>query len=113
MLFVLLLLCVYYSFVTLKDQNPSGAEAARQVAQEVISRYGTNGVVFIAAGQGVEAEKFVETLNKMLLDGGVSVKAKISGEPVEVRAMLEEMAQGGILDSLIFCSQSRRDWLTP
>lgn len=99
MLAVLILLCVYYSVVTLSEQNPSGAEAGRTVATRMMSARPGPADVFIAAGPGGEDASFTAALTERLIGSDLHVAGSAQGDPAAIRQSLEQLAaQGRRLD---------------
>src|SRR5437879_367325 len=96
MLAGLLLLCAYYSIVTVRDQRPSVGDAARQIAGRAKS--GSRAV--IVAQSTEEDAVFVSALESEFKTRGVTVVAKAQGEPRDARLALESAAVG----SPIACS---------
>src|SRR5207245_9553916 len=47
MLFVLLLLCAWYSLATIEEQQPTGATAGQKLADAIISRFGRSARVLV------------------------------------------------------------------
>src|SRR6187551_1959538 len=68
MVLVLLLLCVYYSWVTWAEQRPTGAVAAAQVAAKLRKEKLSDGRVLIVAGSTSEDRAFAERLRGLLLE---------------------------------------------
>ena len=87
---VLVLLCAYYSLVTRIEMQPTGAEAARQLARRV-----TGGGPVLIVGRATDEDRaFVTALEAELRDRGVAI-AKAEGEPRDARAALEQLAGAG------------------
>lgn len=91
MLLVLILLCVFYSFATLREQNPQGVAAAEAVARQIRAEE----VVFIAARGNPEDVRFARRLTVLLQERGARVLGIAMGSPPEMREALEEVAQSG------------------
>ena len=88
MIFVLLLLCMYYSWATLAEQRPIGAEAAAQVAAMI--QASDNVLVVGNDARGAEAIAILQrlgldtTLIQILADaptGSVGVRVDSAGKP--------------------------------
>ena len=54
MLFVLLLLGLFFSLMTIDAQHPTGKEAAEEVADQILSRGSLNSQVLIVAGTSAD-----------------------------------------------------------
>ena len=63
---VLLILCLFVSFVTLEEQSPRSEAAAERLAKQIASKNspGANVAILVRSGEG--AEKFSKTLETAL-----------------------------------------------
>lgn len=95
MLGVLLLLCLFFSVLTTRDQYPTGARAAAALTGEIAEAYASSTGVLILAGDGAEDRLFSESLAGELGRRGYNPVQSVSGDPAAVRSQLEER-----LDSL-------------
>jgi ribose transport system permease protein len=86
----LMLLCLYYSLVTLTDMRPTGREAARQIAGRVTG----NGPVLVVGRSSEEDRAFITALEAELRGKGVTT-AKAEGEPRDARLALEQLEAAG------------------
>ena len=100
MVFVLLLLCAFFSWATWAEQHPSGAEAARDVA----GRLGPPGRILIAVGTSREDAEFAGLLKESLR--GWTVVGTVHGEPRDARRAL---AAAGPVEA-IACSSASAGW---
>ena len=90
MLGVLLLLCAFFSAVTVRDQHPTGAAAGKALAKQVVA---SSDIPVIPVVRGSDEDKaFLAALEKFLAASGVKISQTIIGEPVEVRTALEALA---------------------
>jgi ribose transport system permease protein len=110
MVFVLLLLCAYYSIVTFADQYAAGASGGAELARDVARRVHPRARVLVVAGEGQEEADFAEALATRLADGGFEVVARVQGRPLDARAaLLQIKTRGGKLDA-VAASQSAGAW---
>lgn len=87
---VLLLLCVYYSLRTNTEMQPTGADAARQLAGRV---RGTGHVLIV--GRATDEDRaFLAALEAVMRGAGVAF-TKAEGEPRDARVALEQLAAAG------------------
>ncbi len=110
MALVLLLLCVYYSCATYAEQDPTGADAARQLAPKVIERVGPAGSVLVVARDTPEDATFADTLAERLEKTGVRVVGVVKGTPADARAALRKIAEGGGKLDAIAAIQATSTW---
>jgi len=111
MIFVLIGLCVFFSVATWQDQYPSGAEAARQVAGQIRSKFGNGVRVMIAARPDAEDTIFATTLAREVELAGGFVGANVKGEPSDAREALSKLGRGGAKIDVIATSQAAAGWL--
>ncbi|MEQ1860764.1 MAG: ABC transporter permease [Chthoniobacteraceae bacterium] len=102
MVFVLLLLCAFFSVVTLSEQHPTSEAAARKLAADLSGR------VLIAVRDQAEDAAFADRLAAELKARGVEVVAIVKGDPKAARTALN--AVSGRLDA-IACSPASAQWL--
>ncbi|MFA6544497.1 MAG: ABC transporter permease [Limisphaerales bacterium] len=110
MVFVLALLCAFFSFATYTVQHPAGADAAHQLAASLIGRLGKSARVLIAVPNQPDADAFSDTLQAALSNAGATVVARVKGEPKDARIALQAAAAAGRLDA-IACTQASAGWL--
>ncbi len=110
MLFVLLLLGAFFSGMTIARQNPTGAEAGRQLANRILSQSGSEKHVFIAASASPDDNDFAEQLTSTLQDGGAQVLATVAGGPPDVRKALDEAIAAKDKINVIATTQTAANW---
>ncbi|HSI14919.1 MAG TPA: ABC transporter permease [Chthoniobacter sp.] len=91
MIFVLLLLCAFFSAVTMTEQTPTGEAAARQLASELRGSVGKEGRVLIAVRPQAEDQVFAHALEQTLSQAGIPTTV-VSGEPRDAREALVKLA---------------------
>lgn len=110
MVFVLALLCAFFSFTTYTEQHPTGADAARQLASSVLSQFGKSARVLIAVPKQPDADAFADVLQTALTHASATVVGIVKGEPKDARTALQTAATAGKLDA-IACTQASASWL--
>lgn len=110
MIFVLLLLCIYYSAATLREQHPSDAAAGRQLARQITSQFGRAAHVLIVTGGNREDLALAQTLREQLQSAGIAVVGTVNGQPPDARAALEKIAAEGTPLEVIACNQITATW---
>jgi len=110
MVFVLLLLCAFFSVVTISDQSPTGEAAAAQVAADA-KALGPAPLVLIVVGDQPDDAAFAAMLEKDLAALGARVAGVAKGEPKDARAELEGIAASGEKLDAIACTKSAGTWL--
>jgi ribose transport system permease protein len=110
MVLVLLLLCAFFSAVTLTEQNPTGEAAARQVAGDLERSPGKGGSVLIAVRSQSDDAIFARQLEQALGAAGLRVTT-VTGEPRDARAALQKLASAGQRLDAIAGNQVTASWL--
>ncbi len=111
MIFVLLLLCAFFSVVTNSEQSPTGEAAAKQVISAIQEQFGKTPRVLVAASDRPGDTAFAASIDRELTASGAHVVAIVKGEPKDAReALVKINAAGGKLDA-IACTQATGAWL--
>ncbi len=111
MIFVLLLLCAFFSVVTYSEQSPTGEAAAKQVGAAIGEQFGKTARVLIAASDQPDDAAFAAKLERDLASAGATIHAVVKGQPKDAREALQKIAaSGGKLDA-IACTQVTGAWL--
>ena len=111
MVFVLVLLCAFYSVVTFSEQSPSGETAAKQVATAIAGRFGKTPRVLIAARDQPDDAAFAQKLESEFAASGAQILAVVKGEPKDAREALQKVAAAGAKIDAIACTQTAAAWL--
>lgn len=93
MLSVLLLLCVFFSAVTITDQQQSGEAAAASLYRRIQSELPASANVVIVARPTVEDSLFAHTVRRLLVNGGYATPVTVFGAPQLVRESLLVIAE--------------------
>lgn len=104
MVFVLLLLCLFFSVATFREQSPTGADAGRRLANAVAKQY-SGGTVVILAGSNDEADAFVSALQSQLKERDIRIVAVIRGNPRDIKQGLLAVANREDAVDVLACTQ--------
>jgi len=88
MLGVLILLCLFFSVVTLTEQQLTGHEAADSLAEVIAARSESGAGVLILGRDILEDSVFVDQLRTLLSRRGIGVADARTGDPAELREIL-------------------------
>lgn len=111
MVLVLLLLCVFFSVVTMSEQAPASRDAGQQLAKEIIAQFGKDARVLIAVRDQADDVAFVHSLRGQLEASGAYVVEVVKGEPKDARAALQRQSKvGGSIDA-IAATKATAGWL--
>ena len=94
-LVVLLLLCIGFSIVTIKEQSPTSAAAAEQLAKRSESELPADSNIIILIWQGEDRELFAKTLSETLENSSVTIAKTTIGQAADARKTLEDFGDSG------------------
>lgn len=110
MVVVLLGLCLFFSAVTLAEQNIGGAAGGEALAEKIVSERGTGAKVVIIVGTGQDDGVFAQVLKDKLIEAKIDVVASIKGSPRDARVDLVLINSFGNPPDLIAASYSASRW---
>ena len=84
MLGVLVILCLFFSWITLEEQQPEGVDAAEVLALSVDQAFELPGRVLIAGRKTDSGEAFTNRLDELLRQRGWEVTGIVQGGPPEL-----------------------------
>ena len=84
MLGVLVILCAFFSWITLEEQQPQGGDAADVLAQSIEQSFQRPGRVLIAGRKTDEGKAFTFRLNELLTQSGWEIAGIVQGGPPEL-----------------------------
>ncbi|HAD60043.1 MAG TPA: sugar-transporting ATPase [Planctomycetaceae bacterium] len=106
MLIVLVLMVSALSLLTLKKQNPAGADAGQQVGVSLKSS-GAESTIVVVAEKSPLGSAFVEGVTTELKSAGIEPTAVIIGEPADARRGLTKLVEEGMkIDAIAVTSIS-------
>ena len=106
MLGVLILLCAFFSVITIEEQNPEGEAGADRLLSQIADQFENPGSVIIAGRGSDEGRNFVSHLKNELSENGWSVEAAISGSPVDLGMALRGAVEKKEKVILLACDQT-------
>lgn len=111
MIFVLAMLCAFFSIATYTEQSPTGEAAARQVASTLTAQFGLQPAVLIVAGDRSDETLFADKLESILKTSSTQAPTVVKGEPKDARAALKQLAATGEPLTAIACTRTTAAWL--
>ncbi|MCZ6795484.1 MAG: ABC transporter permease [Planctomycetota bacterium] len=93
--FVLLILCAYYSAATVAEQNPITPRAGRDLARAIVSEHGDGASVLIVVRDTNQDREFAAAIRRELEAAGATVLATVAGDPSSARQALEKVGTDG------------------
>ena len=91
-LLVLVLLCAGFSFVTIEQQWPTDAPAAKALVKKAVEVHHSNSSAVVLVRKGGEGEEFAKHLQARLEESAVKIEDKVIGDPVDARKALVSVA---------------------
>jgi len=92
-LLVLLLLCIGFSAVTLEEQSPTTANAAKRLAKRMANELASGSNVIVLTRQGGDGESFAAALKENLAKVGLTVAQTVVGQPADARKALVKQGE--------------------
>lgn len=108
MVFVLLLLCAFFSVTTFQQQHPTGSEGGKQLARLIQKKFDRAQIV-VFAHQSDDGQAFASALNERLGDR-IQVLESIVGQPADVRRALQSIIDRGDKLDAVACNKTVSDW---
>jgi ribose transport system permease protein len=105
MLGVLLLLCVFFSLITISDQHPTGKDAAESIFANSFASAAKTATIVIALPATAEDSAFGITLSEKLKAAGFTSVYYLSGDPASIRTQLTTIADSIAAPMLIATSE--------
>ena len=105
MIFVLLILCVYFSLSTMQHQYSDKPEAAKRLAKSFDSDR-----VLIVIRDTEEHQAFGAALKETAERNGNTILQTVVGEPADARRALEALAEAGNLPTVISGPKATMSW---
>ena len=101
--YVLLILCAYYTVATWSEQHPVTQSAARDVAEAIVNEHGESARVLIIVRANPEQDlRFAEAASEALKARGATVVDVVAGDPRAARLAIEKVgASGQKLDAIL------------
>ena len=108
--FILLLLCAYYSVATLRRHHPITPAAGRRVAREILRTRGSDATILIVVRATEQDRRYASAIRDELESRGGRVLATVAGQPRDARAALEQVGESGVTLSAIATHQPSAGW---
>lgn len=107
---VLLLLCAYYSMVTLSEQNPVDEKAGRELARSILKSHGRQ-VSVLTVVRDTEADRiFAQSILRELESAGADILPTVFGQPLQARAALVRIGMQGRRLDVIATHYAAAQW---
>jgi len=106
----LLVLCLFFSVVTISEQSPAGAAAAKQVSARIAGLAQSPAVLIAVGDQPADAE-YARDLARELETAGARVVGTSQGDPRTARRELDRLQDAGQKVDAIACTTASATWL--
>ena len=114
MLFVLLLLCAYFSAMTVSEQHPVSPAAGRKIANFLAEEY-PQASILIVIPSGSESQAYGEAVQQRLAEQGVVTIGMVAAMPADATAELHRLGEAGTEIDFVVAQYASAQWyvLTP
>jgi len=110
MLLALLALCAFFSWVTLDEQRPAGADGGAGLARRIAREAAPGARVLVVTRASDEDREFARALAEGLTAAGLKVVETVQGEPADARKALDRLAGSADRPDVIAASPSAGQW---
>ena len=98
---VLILLCVFFSVLTLKEQMPEGTAAVAQLTEQINNEFRKSDIILTVGAVNKDSAPFAEKLGEELEKEGFSNTRVVVGVPRDLLLALDDIrAKGGVLAAI-------------
>ncbi|MCO6458587.1 MAG: ABC transporter permease [Pirellulaceae bacterium] len=111
--FILLLLCAYYSLATLGEQHPVTPDAGRRLARRIVQVAGPSAQVLIVVRDTQQDRLYADAVRGELEALGANVVGQVLGQPADARAELERLGAAGQRLDAVATHQPSSGWGPP
>jgi ribose transport system permease protein len=102
MILVLILLCLLFSVLTLKEQSPQGDTAAAQLIEEISSQFKDSDIILTVGAVNKDSAPFAEKLGKELKEQGFGNTRVVVGVPRDLKLAMNDISEkGGRLAAIV------------
>jgi len=96
MVFVLILLCILFSALTMEEQTPDGSDAIAAIFEQITTQFDKSGVILTVGEANKGSGPFAEKLREELEKEGFSNARVVVGIPRDLKLALDEIkGEGG------------------
>jgi ribose transport system permease protein len=106
MLGILILLCLFFSIMTMREQYPSGENAAKDILKPLLKSASSNDNILIVARDNEDDSLFAYMLRSSLIARGYPSPTIISGDPSKIKSEMASFADSTNKFSHIATTQS-------
>jgi len=91
MVLVLIALCILFSILTIKEQNPDSESAANQIVKNIQQSYAQNDMILTVGSINKDSEPFAVSLKEKLEFNGYKNIVLVNGIPRDLRLTLDSL----------------------
>jgi ribose transport system permease protein len=111
MVFVLLVLCILFSVMTLRERRATGSAAVREVADSVTALLTPSELVVVVASSRPEAAEMSSALSEELKSRSFDRVIGVSGNAGDLRSVLDGLRDKGAKPGALAVLGKAEDWL--
>ena len=110
MVFVLLFLMMVFSLLTIKEQRATGSDAGTQVADQIVTSFGSGVKVLIAVPASEDDRAFAKAVEESIIAAGGTVSGSVAGTPADARQKLEQLLAAGATIDAVAATGASAEW---
>lgn len=110
MVFILLLLMLAFSLLTVKEQMATGSDAGTQLAERILTQHGSGAHVVIAVPSSADDKAFAAAIAESITAAGGTVSGSIAGTPADARQKLTELFAAEARIDVVAVTGASAEW---
>ncbi|MHC4323118.1 MAG: ABC transporter permease [Planctomycetota bacterium] len=95
MVLVLIVLCLLFSLLTLKEQTPLGGNAIAEILERINSRFDKSDTILAVGAAKKDSAPFAEQVGAKLKEAGYGNVRIVAGTPRDIKLALDDIKAGG------------------
>ena len=95
MVLVLIVLCLFFSVLTFKEQMPEGSDAITEIFDQINRRYDKSDIILVAGAAKKNSALVAEKVGEKLIEAGYSKAQVVVGTPRDLKLALDDIKAGG------------------
>ncbi len=110
MVFILIVLCIFFSFLTLNEQTPQGSEAIAGLIEQINDKCNKSDIILAVGEVNKASAPFAGKLREELVEAGYGNVQVVVGIPRDLRLALDEIKDKGGRPAAIAASGDVPKW---
>ncbi|MHC4569600.1 MAG: ABC transporter permease, partial [Planctomycetota bacterium] len=110
MVLVLIVLCLFFSILTLEEQMPEGSDAITEIVEQINGRFDKSDIILATGAAKRDSALVAEKVGERLKEAGYSKAQVVVGTPRDLKLALDEIKSEGSRPTAIATSGDVVKW---